>query len=202
MSNFLRNDSAAITPMKTLVLSSLFACGIALAALAGMRGPASTDLTIVSASYGVGNQHVDVTPAARSLVSHELILLRAPWALGARDPAPGQVKQVSIVYRLNGVQGTATFGQHQDIILPPKAHGLVIASASFGLPGRRVDVTDALRSRMRNGALAVPADWFLGQVDPAHGSKKTVEIIYLQDGTPGTATFSEEEDIILPKTTP
>ena len=152
----------------------------------------------MSASYGVGDQRIDVTRAVQTLVSHEVLVLRAPWALGKEDPAPGQVKEARIVYRLNGVESTATFNQEQHIILPPKPEGLVIVRAAFGIRDRRVDVTEALRQRVQDGELAITAKWFLGEVDPAHGSLKTVEILYLHAGAPKTATFSEEQRIILP----
>ncbi len=159
---------------KVVVVSTLLALTLFGTMRAGVREAHDSELVIVSASYGLADRRIDVTTAVRSLVSHGVILLQAPWEVGRKDPTPKQVKEVRIVYRFEDVESTATFNQDQDIILPPKPKGLVIVRASFGAGNRRVDVTEALRSRASGAKLAIPAGWFLGEVDPAFRTPKDV----------------------------
>jgi hypothetical protein len=99
----------------TSIIAAL--CLVLLSACATTRN-SSSNLTIISARYGVADRRVDVADAVRSVVTHDQVRLRAPWALGLVDPAFGTVKDVQIVYRFSRVQRTATFTQEQDIVLP------------------------------------------------------------------------------------
>ena len=99
----------------TSIIAAL--CLVLLSACATTRH-SSSGLTIISARYGAADRRVDVADAVRSLVTHNQVRLRAPWALGLVDPAFGTVKDVQIVYRFGHMQRTATFTQQQDIVLP------------------------------------------------------------------------------------
>jgi len=161
------------------------------------------ELTILSATFGVREHRIDVTESVRSLQSHGVILLRAPWALGTEDPAPNRIKDVEIQYAIDGTSKKLVFNQNQNIILVAEPHRLVIVSARYGLADRRVDVTEALRARMtEDGALRVKSFWSLGLVDPAAGSVKDVEIVYIDFGVPKLALFKQNQDIILPRQEP
>jgi hypothetical protein len=183
--------------MKTILRLILLPC-LALTAFASVRDQDGPEFTIINAEYGTDDQRVDVLDLFRPLVSHGCLLLRAQWDLGDPDPAPGVVKDVKIDYRINGVRKSAVFRQDQDIILPPPTVALTIVSATFGVDVRRVDVTDAVRAAVVDASLHLEADWRLGRVDPAFGTVKTVEITYLQDGVPKTATFKETDEVNLP----
>ncbi|MDB6109119.1 MAG: hypothetical protein JWR69_869 [Pedosphaera sp.] len=183
--------------MKTIlriVLVSFFA----ITTFAREESSDASEFTIASASYGFADERIEVADLLSPLINHGIFLLRAPWGLGNPDPKPGTMKNVVIFYRHNGARKTATFNQHQDIILPPPPEGLTIISATYGLGNSRVDVTNAVRDAVANDALQLPAKWGFGRVDPAAGKVKTVEIIYTHDGAVETATFSQHQKIELP----
>jgi hypothetical protein len=182
--------------MKTILLSITIPL-LAVAAFAGLNVVDTSEFKIVGASYGTGDQRIEVTDALRTQISHRILLLRAPWGFGP-DPAPGIVKDIKIMYRHNGVDANATFSQHQDIVLPPPPRGLAIIRASYGLPDRRVDVTEEIRSAMTNGSLTTQPHWSFGRIDPADGIVKTVEITYVHAGNVKTVTISQNDGIKLP----
>jgi len=158
------------------------------------------ELSVLSATYGVREHRIDVTEIVRTLQSHGVILLQAPWALSSEDPAPNQTKDVEILYAINGTQKRLIFNQNQNIILVAEPRRTVIVSARYGVTDRRVDVTDALRARQaEDGALRIKSNWALGSVDPAAGSVKDVEIVYIDFGIPKVVLFKQDQDIILPK---
>jgi len=187
--------------MKTILHLILLPC-LAITAFAGIKGHNDeSGLTIVSARYGVGDKRIDVADLLRPLVSHGCLLLRARWGLGNPDPAPGTIKDVRIVYRVDGARKSATFRQDQDIILAPKTAGLFIVSATYGVANRRVDVTQAVRAAATEDSLQLPPKWGFGRVDAAAGTVKTVEITYLYANVLKTATFKQTEELKLPDLT-
>lgn len=183
--------------MKTS-LRLLFLSCLAIPAFAGLRDDDDSAFAIISAEYGTDDRRIEVADVLRPHVAHQVFFLPAGWGLGNPDPAPGTVKNIQIVYRVNGVRKSATFGQHDPIILPPPTGVLTIVSASYGIPTRRVDATDAVRAAVVDGALHLPPKWGLGRVDPAAGHVKTVEITYIHEGVPKTATFEQSQELNLP----
>ena len=183
--------------MKIILHFLLIAC-LAVTAFAGVKNNETSELAIMSASYGAEGARIEVGDLLRPLIAHGVFVLRAPWGLGDPDPKPGTVKDVIIVYRHNGTKGTATFTQRQDIILPPAPKGLIIVSAMYGISSRRVDVTHAVRTAVIDDTLSLPPKWGFGRVDPAAGRIKTVEITYIRDGIARTATFSQSQKLELP----
>src|SRR6266478_8033613 len=111
--------------MKTTLHIILMSC-FAMTTLGRAESSDTSALTIVSASYGFKEERIEVADLLRPHVAHGIFLLRAPWGFGNPDPKPGTVKNVVILYRHNGMEGTATFHQRQDIILPPAPKGLII----------------------------------------------------------------------------
>jgi hypothetical protein len=185
--------------MKNLILIILSLCVVTtVSAKARDKDSGASKLDIVSASYGFEQERIIVTDLLRPLIAHGVLLLRAPWGFGNPDPKPGTVKDVVIVYRLKGREETATFHQRQDILLPHPSNDLTIISASYGVPGSRVDATEAVRAAVQHGTIKRPIKWGLGRVDPAAGKIKTVEITYIHEGTLQTASFSQDEELILP----
>uniref|UniRef100_A0A7C2NX10 PBS lyase n=1 Tax=Schlesneria paludicola TaxID=360056 RepID=A0A7C2NX10_9PLAN len=76
-------------------------------------------LEIVKAEYGSGTTQMDVTEILRTHARDvQLISLPSSYntAFGG-DPAPGDVKQLRIQYRLNGKDGQATFRENALIVL-------------------------------------------------------------------------------------
>jgi HEAT repeat protein len=76
---------------------------------------------IIEAQYGAGSSWKDVTALVRKQAGDSRLILIEGGAsntgLGG-DPAPGQVKQLKIQYRLNGKAGEATFAENALILLP------------------------------------------------------------------------------------
>ena len=80
--------------------------------------PPAKGLTILHATYGFANSHVDVTEAVRAAVSNDSLQVEPGWGFGRVDPAFGKVKSVEITYCHDGALETVVFSQHQRIELP------------------------------------------------------------------------------------
>jgi hypothetical protein len=169
-----------------------------MAASAKDKRSGASELQIVSASYGFEHERVVVTDRLRPLKAHGFLLLRAPWGFGGLDPKFGATKDVVIVYRHKGTELTATFNQGQDILLPPPSRDLTIISASYGVPNSRIDATVPVRAAVKDSTIKLPAGWDLGRVDPAAFKIKTVEITYVHNGTLQTASFNQDQELVLP----
>jgi hypothetical protein len=81
-------------------------------------GPVKVE--IVKAEYGAGEKRTDVTEILRKQVRDlPLIALPAPGynASFGGDPAPGQVKQLKVQYRINGKTAEASFAENAVILL-------------------------------------------------------------------------------------
>jgi|GEM_PF-6044584 len=86
----------------------------------------SQGLAILQASFGIGKQWADVTEAVRKRVCNGHLEM-TPWREGNRlgelgfiDPAPGQLKQLVIVYSVKGSLGVVTAAPDVRIVLPPE----------------------------------------------------------------------------------
>lgn len=77
-------------------------------------------LEIIKAEYGSGNRQKDVTAVVQNQARNlPLITLpKSTYNTSFGDPAPGNVKQLKIQYRINGKQGEATFAEDAPILLP------------------------------------------------------------------------------------
>jgi hypothetical protein len=95
----------------------------------------STGLVITKASYGVGSQTVDVLRTVTSHISDgKLNIVVTPDALNVSDPAPGQIKTLTVSYTINGgVENTVSAKDSDSINVnaPPvrEADGLKIIKA-------------------------------------------------------------------------
>jgi hypothetical protein len=76
--------------------------------------------------------------------------------------------------------------------------GLVILKATYGVPGRTIDVTALVQSFVKNNAVKVAHDWELGRVDPAPGAPKKATILCRYRNQTQMASFDQNEDIVLP----
>jgi HEAT repeat protein len=89
--------------------------------LAAKLGLARARIEIVKATYGAGTNQRDVTEVLRKRAgSGQLIVLADPSfnkSFGG-DPAPGQRKQLTVKYSVDGKAGEATFAEDTAIQLP------------------------------------------------------------------------------------
>jgi hypothetical protein len=87
------------------------------------------EFTIVQAKFGTGNDWADVTEQVRKLVKDSKLHLvvprqgRALPQIGFPDPAPNRLKQLVVVYSLNGKEQSVTVETGQELNLPPMQAG-------------------------------------------------------------------------------
>lgn len=177
---------------------------------------------IVRADYGSRNQRNDVTDILKDLISRGGVNGRVAvnnQTMGG-DPAVGADKTLRIFARnrrneqreFNFKEGgfiearmfsarredwddrPANYGgRDQD-----DNNGLRIVRAYYGVQGRMVNVTELLRSRVRDGALSfVVTNGSLGG-DPAIGADKILIVIYRYQGTETAAAVREGNTLSLP----
>jgi hypothetical protein len=177
---------------------------------------------IVRADYGFKNQRNDVTDVLRDLVGRGGVngrLLVNNQTMGG-DPAVGKDKSLRIFARnrrneereFNFNEGTFVdvrmFAVRRDDWddRPPSAGGrdqddlnrVRIIRAYYGVQRRTVDVTDLLRSRMREGGLMfVVTNDALGG-DPAVGADKVLIVVYRFEGRETAAAVREGNTLTIP----
>jgi len=149
----------------------------------------STGLIITKAAYGVGSQTVDVSRTVTSHISDgKLNLVVSPDALNVSDPAPGQVKTLTVTYTINGGSANTIAekdGSSININAPPvrEADGLKIVKAEYGYTGNFTDVTDALQSQISNGTINITVSpKAVGIPDPNPSKQKTLQVQYTING--------------------
>lgn len=201
---------------------TLLAAGISF--LSAPAGAQDEGWMIVRAEYGTKAQHNDVTDILKDLISRGGVNGRVAvnnQTMGG-DPAVGADKHLRIWarnrrneerefdYKEGGFIEAGMFtvrrdrddwdnrqpnpgGQYQD-----DYNGLRIMRAYYGVQGRTVNVTDLLRSRVRDGSLSfVVTNSALGG-DPAIGSDKVLIVIYRYQGTETAAAVREGNTLTLP----
>lgn len=179
---------------------------------------------IVRAEYGSRTQHNDVTDILKDLISRGGVNGRVAvnnQTMGG-DPAVGADKHLRIWarnrrneerefdYREGGFIEAATFGvrrdrddwndrpanyggQNQD-----DYPGVRIIRAYYGWGGSTVNVTEVLRSRMRDGQISfVVTNSALGG-DPAVGADKVLVVVYSYRGRESAAIVREGNTLSLP----
>jgi DnaJ-like protein len=199
-------------------------CAAALTFLSSQATAQDDGWQIVRAEYGTKAQHSDVADILKDLISRGGVNGRVAvnnQTMGG-DPAVGADKHLRIWarnrrneerefdYKEGGFIEAGMFtvrrdrddwdnrqpnpgGQYQD-----DSNGLRIIRAYYGVQGRTVNVTDLLRSRVRDGALSfVVTNSALGG-DPAIGSDKLLIVIYRYQGTETAAAVREGNTLSLP----
>jgi hypothetical protein len=165
----------------------------------------STGLSIKSATYGTGSTTVDVTGSVTSAIKDGALNLPVTAsALNVQDPAPGQSKTLIINYSINngntntlstGDGGTAT------ITAPPErdAGGLQITKAEYGYTGNFTDVTDAVKSHLKeDGSIHLKAGYKeVGLPDPNPNKQKQLNVEYTLNGASNTKTLNDGETFKL-----
>ena len=161
----------------------------------------STGINIKSASYGVGSTNVDVTSQVTSkLLDGALNLPVTPSALGIDDPAPGQLKTLTIQYSVNGGNinsivekdgGTAIISAPSERV----ASGLQITKAEYGYPGNYQDVTDAVQNYLKSdGSVNFKVGFKeVGLPDPNPAKQKQLNVEYTVNGSKNTKILKDGE---------
>lgn len=160
----------------------------------------ATGIKILKASYGTGSSVVDVTASVTSHIRDgELSVVVTPDAFGVVDPAPGQLKTLTVDYSVNnGSKNTETAKDNEILTInaPPEqvASGLQVTKAEYGYPGNLQDVTDALQNYISNGSISLkvsPAT--VGLPDPNPNKRKQLTVEYTLNGSKNSKTFNDGE---------
>lgn len=202
--------------------------GMSLASLLGLivmiAAPAMAQRSeVVSAQWGVPGNRVDVTARVHTFEQNGVLqFVVTRGALGI-DPAPHRTKDLIIrVRRPNGEVVEFNYPERGTVNLQLESRGgrdwddrdsrghdrwrdrdddrsgLRIWRAFYGVEGRFVDVTDALRNRVEGDRLFVRVDNFNLGIDPAPGQRKLLRIVYSFNGRRREATVDEKTYLQLP----
>jgi hypothetical protein len=193
----------------------------ACAAIFGTRAGAQEEgWQIVRADYGFRNQRTDVTDILKDLIGRGGVNGRVVvnnQTMGG-DPAVGKDKQLRIFARnrrneereFNYIEGGFVEVQmfnvrRDDWDDRPRGdrnrddrYGLNIIRGYYGVQGRTVNVTDLLRSQVRDGVLSlVVTNGALGG-DPAIGADKVLIVIYRYQGRESATAVREGYTLTIP----
>ena len=195
----------------------------ALAFLSSQAGAQDEGWMIVRADYGSKNQRNEVTDIIKDLVGRGGVNGRVAvnnQTMGG-DPAVGADKHLRIFARnrrgeerefdfkegsfIEARTFNANFRQNDWDDRPPMGGqyqddnaGLRIVRAYYGVQGRTANVTDLLRSRVREGGLNfVVTNSSLGG-DPAPGADKMLIVVYRFQGTETATAVREGNTLTLP----
>lgn len=157
-----------------------------------------TGIKITKATYGAGSKTVDVRAAVSSNIKEgELNLVVSPDSLGVDDPAPGQTKQLTVSYTINGgdVNTKSAYDNEAVIISAPSARlasGLDITKASYGYAGNMTDVTDAIRTYIKDGLIKLKVSpSAVGIPDPNPNKQKVLEVDYTLNGAKNSESVKD-----------
>ena len=197
----------------------------ACAAIFSTRAGAQEDSwQIVRADYGFRNQRVDVTDILKDLIGRGGVNGRVAvnnQTMGG-DPAVGKDKQLRIFarnrrneerefnYYEGGFVEVQVFNvRRDDWDDRPRGDrdrdrdrddrsGLSIIRGYYGVQGRTVNVTDLLRSQVRDGVLSlVVTNGALGG-DPAIGADKILIVVYRYQGRESATAVREGNTLTIP----
>ena len=158
----------------------------------------ATGIKITKATYGAGTKTVDVKAAVSSHIKDgELNLVVSPDSLGVEDPAPGQTKQLTVSYTINGgdTNVKSAYDNEAIILSAPSARvasGLDIVKAQYGYAGNMTDVTDAIRNYISNGLIKLKVSpSTVGIPDPNPNKQKVLEVDYTLNGAKNSETIKD-----------
>jgi len=202
------------------VAAAIF-CAAALTFLNSKASAQDDGWQIVRAEYGTRTQHNDVTDIVKDLVGRGGVNGRVAvnnQTMGG-DPAVGAEKHLRIWarnrrneerefdYKEGGFIEVATFSvrrDRDDLNDRPGNYGdrddqgLRIVRAYYGWQASTVNVTEVLRSRMRDGQISfVVTNSVLGG-DPAVGADKVLVVIYRYQGRESAAIVREGNTLTIP----
>jgi hypothetical protein len=182
---------------------------------------------IVRADYGFKNQRTDVTDILKDLIGRGGVNGRVAvnnQTMGG-DPAVGRDKSLRIFAR-NRRNEQREFNYNEDAFVDVRTfdvrmsnarrddwddrrpnpgdrdqddwNGLKIIRGYYGVQGQTVNVTDLLRSRVREGVLSfVVTNSSLGG-DPAVGADKLLIVVYRYQGRESAAAVREGYTLTIP----
>jgi hypothetical protein len=164
----------------------------------------ATGVKIQSATYGVGTKTIDVTkPVSAHLKNGKMNFVVTPSALNVNDPAPGQLKTLTVTYQINGGASntaTAVDGDSIEIDAPPAriASGLQINKARYGYDKSYTDVTSAVRTYLNDGSINVTVSASnMGIPDPNPQKVKYLIVDYTINDEPGTKKIQDGQKFVL-----
>jgi hypothetical protein len=203
------------------VLAALFV-GVGITLFSTSSGAQDNDWHIVRAEYGSRTQHNDVTDIVKDLIGRGGVNGRVAvnnQTMGG-DPAVGADKHLRIWarnrrneerefdYKEGGFIEAATFsvrrdrddwndrpGNYGDRDDYP---GVRIVRAYYGWGGNTVNVTEVLRSRMRDGQISFVVTNSAMGGDPAVGAEKILVVIYRYQGRESAAIVREGNTLTIP----
>jgi hypothetical protein len=177
---------------------------------------------LLRADYGWRQQRTDVTDLLRDLLSRGKVNGRVAvnnQTMGG-DPAVGRDKTLRVFARnfrgeerqFEFVEGSSIeagmFRARRESDWDDRPRGdrdrdkdrgdLQILYAFYGVQRRTVNVTDLLRSRVREGSLLLPVDNRSLGGDPAVGADKVLIVIYRYEGMEQAAAVGEGNTLSLP----
>uniref|UniRef100_A0A6C0CHZ1 Uncharacterized protein n=1 Tax=viral metagenome TaxID=1070528 RepID=A0A6C0CHZ1_9ZZZZ len=158
----------------------------------------ATGLLIQSATYGSGNNTVDVKNEVTSQIyDGKIAVVVSPAALGVTDPAPGQIKTLTVSYSINGgSKNTVSVNDDEtlNIDAPPAriASGLKIVKAQYGYDGNFTDVTSAVRTYVDNGSINMKVSpTTVGIPDPNPNKQKVLKVDLKINDEPSSQTIED-----------
>jgi len=156
-------------------------------------------IVVASAIYGVGSTTVDVTTTVTSMIKDGVLSIPSvsPAVFNVTDPAPGQGKTLTVKYSINGgkkLTQTINDSGSFNIDAPPQriASGLQIVKAEYGVDGNMNDVTDAVRSKIKNGNIDLKVGFKqLGVPDPNPSQVKSFSVDFTINGAQNSLTLKD-----------
>jgi hypothetical protein len=151
----------------------------------------STGISVQKATYGIGNSQTDVTGTVAGMIRDGILNVPvSASSLNVTDPAPGQIKTLSISYTINSGKSNTVSEKDGGIIsinAPPQrtASGLQIIKAEYGVAGNYQDVTDAVQSQVgSDGSINLKVGFQqVGLPDPDPTKKKNLSVEYTLNGS-------------------
>jgi|SRR5215472_15677294 len=212
------------TRYAVFIAAAIF-CAAAFTFLSSKASAQDDGWQIMRAEYGTRTQHNDVTDILKDLISRGGVNGRVAVSnqtMGG-DPAVGADKHLRIWarnrrneerefdYKEGGFVDVATFGVRRDRddwndrpgypggqYQQDDYSGLRIIRAYYGWQASTANVTEVLRSRMRDGQISfVVTNSALGG-DPAMGADKILVVIYRYQGREAAAIVREGNTLTIP----
>ena len=162
---------------------------------------------LVAAEYGARDRRVDVTPQVRSFMHDGVLQFDVNDQNLGVDPARNHVKELFIRIRhWDGQVEEFRFPEysHVRLVLDPERgyewhdREFHLMRAFYGGAGHFVDVTEQLRSMMRDGRLFVVVDNRSMGGDPDPSVRKVLRVLYWQDGQRRQVVVPEHAELRLP----
>jgi hypothetical protein len=154
----------------------------------------TSGLRILRATYAGAN----VTNAVAARVTNDTLELPVSTTTLNTDPAPGQIKTLTVEYEFKGQRQTASARDGETLRLNAPAPALKILRATY-TGGRRnsADVTTPVAARVANDRLELPVSSTTLNTDPAPGTVKTLTVEYELNGQRQTASARDGETLRL-----